>query len=170
MVFALVATALGIVFASAPTRTRTGEWITPGAALGALLWLGGVLLFKLYVANFASYNETYGSLGGVIVLMLWFYLSSLAILVGAEMNAEIEHASPHGKSPGEKVAGTKKAIGARAARAFDEQQRAPAARPARPDLVARRREPGFAPVLVQPSILSFGVFVASKLTGRRTPE
>jgi membrane protein len=171
VVFALVATALGILFYFGPDADQDWEWITPGAVLGALLWLAASLLFKLYVANFASYNETYGSLGGVIVLMLWFYLSSLAILVGAEMNAEIEHASPHGKSPGEKVAGKKKAIGARAARAFDERQHAPAARPERPDLVARPREPGFAPVrMARRVLLSLGVFVASKLTGRRTPE
>ena len=86
--------------------------------LGRVLWLVASLAFKFYVANFANYNETYGSLGGIIVLMLWFYISGLAILAGAEMNAEIEHASPHGKDPGEKVAGEKKKLGARAARAF----------------------------------------------------
>jgi hypothetical protein len=57
----------------------------------------------------------------VIVLLLWFYLSGLAILVGAELNAEIEHASPHGKDPGEKVPGEKKKIGAAAARAYKER-------------------------------------------------
>lgn len=71
----------------------------------------------MYVTNFANYNETYGSIGGVMVLMLWFYVSAFAVLVGTEMNAEIEHASPHGKSKGEKVPGQKKKIGAAAARA-----------------------------------------------------
>ena len=56
--------------------------------------------------------------------MLWFYISGLAILVGAEMNAEIEHASPYGKDPGEKVPGEKKKLGARAARVYDEARRA----------------------------------------------
>ena len=79
------------------------------------------LLFKFYVANFADYNATYGAVGGVIVLLLWFYISGLAILVGAELNAEIEHASPHGKDPGEKVPGQKKKIGAAAARAYKER-------------------------------------------------
>jgi membrane protein len=60
----------------------------------------------------------------VIVLLLWFYLSGLAILVGAEMNAEIEHASPYGKDPGEKVPGQKKKIGAAAARAYRERMAA----------------------------------------------
>jgi membrane protein len=76
------------------------------------------LVFKFYVANFANYDVTYGAVGAVIVLLLWFYLSGLAILVGAELNAEIEHASPYGKDPGEKVPGQKRKIGAAAARAY----------------------------------------------------
>ncbi len=98
--------------------------MSPGAVLATMLWLVASLAFKFYVANFANYNETYGSLGGIIVLMLWFYISGLAILVGAEMNAEIEHASPYGKDPGEKVPGQRKKLGARAARAFEEARRA----------------------------------------------
>jgi hypothetical protein len=58
-----------------------------------------------------TYVETYGAIGGVMVLMLWFYISGLAILIGAEMNAEIEHASPYGKDEGEKVPGQKRKIG-----------------------------------------------------------
>jgi membrane protein len=82
--------------------------------------------FKFYLGNFTDYNATYGAVGGIIVVLLWFYLSGLAILVGAELNAEIEHASPHGKNPGEKVPGEKKKIGPAAARAYKErlQQRA----------------------------------------------
>ena len=120
--FALVALGLGLVYFFGPDAEQDWEWVTPGAVLGTLLWLIASLGFKLYVTQFGTYNETYGSLGGVIVLMLWFYLSSLAILIGAEMNAEIEHASPHGKAPGEKVPGERKKLGAAAARAFAEQQ------------------------------------------------
>ena len=61
--------------------------------------------FKFYLANFANYNETYGAIGGVMVLMLWFYVSGIALLVGAELNAEIEHASPYGKDVGRAGAG-----------------------------------------------------------------
>jgi membrane protein len=87
------------------------------------LWLAASLGFKFYVANFANYNESYGSLGGVIILMLWFYISAVAILLGAEMNAEIEHASPHGKDPGEKVPGMRKKLGRAAKRAWEKRHR-----------------------------------------------
>jgi membrane protein len=66
--------------------------------------------------TFGDYTETYGALAGIIVILLWFYLSGLAIVIGAELNAEIEHASPWGKRPGEKTAGQRKKIGAAAAR------------------------------------------------------
>ncbi len=121
--FALVAFAIGCINYFAPDAEQDWEWITPGAVLSTVVWLLASLAFKFYVASFANYNETYGSLGGVIILMLWFYISGLAILIGAEMNAEIEHASPHGKDPGEKVPGEKKKLGAAAARAYEERRR-----------------------------------------------
>ena len=74
--------------------------------------------FKFYVANFGNYTATYGAIGGVMVLMLWFYISGVVILFGAEMNAEIEHASPYGKDEGEKVPGQKRKIGPAAMRAW----------------------------------------------------
>jgi membrane protein len=104
-----------------PDAEQDWVWITPGSLLATLLWLIASLAFRFYVTNFADYNATYGSLGGVIVLMLWFYMSSLAILVGAEMNAEIEHASPYGKDPGEKVPGEKRKLGARARTAWEQR-------------------------------------------------
>ena len=123
LVFALIASGIGLIYYFAPDADQDWEWITPGAVAATILWLIASLGFKFYLANFANYNESYGSLGGVIVLMLWFYISAVAVLVGAEMNAEIEHASPYGKDPGEKVPGEKKKLGARAARAFEERQR-----------------------------------------------
>jgi len=122
--FVLVAVAVGLVNYLAPDAEQDWVWITPGAVLATILWLLASLAFRYYVTNFADYNATYGSLGGVIVLMLWFYISSLAILVGAEMNAEIEHASPYGKDPGETVPGEKKKLGARAKRAWEERKKA----------------------------------------------
>jgi hypothetical protein len=120
---ALVALGIGLVYYFAPDAEQDWEWITPGAVVATVLWLAASLGFKFYVANFANYNESYGSLGGVIILMLWFYMSAVAILLGAEMNAEIEHASPYGKDEGEKVPGEKKKIGAAAKRAWEQRRR-----------------------------------------------
>jgi membrane protein len=119
--FFLVCTALGLVYYFAPDAIQDWVWITPGAVVGTLLWLAISLGFRLYVVHFTNYNATYGAIGGVIVLLLWFYVSALAILVGAELNAEIEHASPHGKAPGEKVPGERKVIGIAAARRYRER-------------------------------------------------
>jgi membrane protein len=77
----------------------------------------------VYIANFTDYEGSYGTVGGVIVVLLWFYVSGMAILVGAELNAEMEHASPYGKAPGQKNADGKLLIGRRAARLFQERQR-----------------------------------------------
>ena len=90
------------------------------------------LLFKIYVANFTDYEALYGTVGGIIVVLLWFYVSSIAILTGAELNAEIEHASPYGKPPGQKNAHGKLLIGARAAKAFRQQQQAGKVPPVKP--------------------------------------
>ena len=87
-----------------------------------MLWLLVSLLFKIYVSNFTDYEGSYGTVGGVIVVLLWFYVSGIALLTGAELNAEIEHASPYGKAPGQKNAQGKRLVGARAARAFRERQ------------------------------------------------
>ena len=69
-----------------------------------------------------NYTETYGIVGAVMVLLLWFYLSGIALLIGAELNAEIEHASPYGKDVGEKLPGEKKKIGASAERDWEEKR------------------------------------------------
>ena len=128
LVFALVATAIGFIYYFAPDVDQDFVWITPGSLLATVLWMLGSLAFRIYVVNFGSYNETYGAIAGVMVLMLWLYLSGLSIIMGAEMNAEIEHASPHGKAAGEKVPGERRCIGARAARRFAERR--PAQEPA----------------------------------------
>jgi len=123
LVFALVTTGIGLIFYFGPDADQDWVWISPGAVAATILWLLVSLLFKLYIANFTDYEASYGTVGGVIVVLLWFYLSGIAILAGAELNAEIEHASPHGKAPGQKSAHGKLLIGQRAARAFRERQR-----------------------------------------------
>jgi membrane protein len=130
VVFALVALAIAMIYYFAPDAEQEWVWITPGSILATTLWLISSLVFKFYIANFTSYTATYGLIGGAIVLMLWFYVSALAVLVGAELNAEIEHASPYGKEPGEKVPGEKKKLGAVAERAWRDGQAAGTLEPA----------------------------------------
>ncbi len=84
-----------------PDVRREWVWFSPGAALATLLWLGISLGFRAYLQYAADYNATYGTIGGVIILLLWLYLSGFAILVGAEMNAEITRvARPRPTRPG----------------------------------------------------------------------
>jgi membrane protein len=131
LVFALVSGAIAIVYYFAPDAEQDWVWITPGSIVATILWLIASLGFKYYIANFGGY-ESYGIIGGVMVLMLWFYLSGLVILVGAEMNAEIEHASPYGKQPGEKVPGERRTIGPALKRMWEARQGKGATRPALP--------------------------------------
>jgi membrane protein len=107
LIFAIVSAGIAIVYYFAPDVEQDWVWLTPGSTFATLLWLAASVGFKLYIASFGNYTATYGAIGGVMILMLWFYISGLAILAGAEMNAEIEHASPHGKDKGEKVPGEK---------------------------------------------------------------
>jgi hypothetical protein len=109
-VFGLVALAIALIYYYAPDAEQQWIWITPGSIFATAAWLLVSLAFRFYVTRFTSYNATYGAIGGAIVMMLWFYFSALAVLVGAELNAEIEHASPYGKNPGEKKIGEKKPI------------------------------------------------------------
>jgi membrane protein len=161
---ALVALGIGLVFYFAPDADQDWEWITPGAVLATVLWLVASLGFKFYVANFADYNASYGSLGGVIILMLWFYISAVAIMLGAELNAEIEHASPHGKDPGDKVPGQRKKIGCAAKRAWDERQKERAKGPTVPAPAPSDRRPAktFQPLprasVAAYAVLGYGLF------------
>ena len=123
VIFGLVATALALLYYFAPDAKQDWVWITPGSVLATILWVVVSYGLSLYVSNFGSYTATYGVIGGVMVLMLWFYASGIAILVGAELNAEIEHSSPYGKDVGEKVPGEKKAIGAMAEREYEEKRK-----------------------------------------------
>jgi membrane protein len=119
--FALVAIGIGLIYYFAPDAEQSWVWITPGSLTATTLWLLGSLVFRFYTVNFSNYEATYGAIGGVILLLLWFYLSGLVIVIGAEMNAEIEHASPWAKAPGEKVPGRKKQLGVAAAKTYREK-------------------------------------------------
>ena len=86
-----VITMLSVLYYGAPNVRQPGfRWITPGGVLGVGLWLLASAGFALYVANFGAYNKTYGSLAGVIVFLIWLWVSNLAVLLGAELNAELE--------------------------------------------------------------------------------
>src|SRR5918911_651872 len=94
-----------LVYYFAPAARQRFRWISPGSIIAFVFWLIFSLLFSLYASTFggSSYNETYGSLAGVIVLMLYVYYSALIMLVGAEMNQVIEWHIPGGKNEGEKI-------------------------------------------------------------------
>jgi membrane protein len=132
LAFMLVAVGIGLIYYFAPDAEQDWVWITPGSLVATTLWLLGSLAFRFYAVNFGHY-----AIGGVILLLLWFYWSGLAMVIGAEMNAELEHAAPWGKAPGEKVPGQKKKIGAAASRAYHQHlPPAPAERPMRKALPA----------------------------------
>jgi len=89
-------------------------WITPGSVIGVLVWVAATAGFRLYLHYLNSYSKTYGSLGAVIILLVWFYVSGFAFLAGGEINAQIEHAAaerghPEAKAEGEKIAPADKA-------------------------------------------------------------
>ncbi len=108
MVFAFVLLAFGLIYYFAPNlHEQKLRWVLPGMLVGVILWIAVSLGFRLYLLYFNSYNKVYGSLGAVIILMLWFYLTGVAILVGGEVNSEIERAAAaagakDAKMPGEK--------------------------------------------------------------------
>jgi membrane protein len=94
---------LAFLYRFAPSRgAPKWRWVSAGAVLATILWMAGSLLFSWYVSNFGSYNQTYGSVGAVIVLMMWFWLSAYIVLAGAELNAEMEHQTERDTTSGER--------------------------------------------------------------------
>ncbi|MBA2339653.1 MAG: YihY/virulence factor BrkB family protein [Pyrinomonadaceae bacterium] len=110
LVLAFVLLAFALIYYFSPNLLdQKWYWITPGSIIGVALWLLVSFLFRVYLRYFDSYSLTYGSLGAVIILMLWFYLTGAAILIGGKINAEIEAAAaeegvPGAKHHGEKIA------------------------------------------------------------------
>jgi membrane protein len=89
---AAIILALAVLYRYAPCRRKAKwRWVNWGSAAATVIWLLGSVAFSVYVANFGSYNETYGSVGAVVILLLWLNLTAYAILLGAELNAEMEH-------------------------------------------------------------------------------
>jgi membrane protein len=91
VVLLVVSLMFSILYWAAPNVKQAGfRWITPGGILAVLVWLIASAAFAIYVANFSSYNKTYGALGGVVAFLVWLWISNLALLFGAELNAELE--------------------------------------------------------------------------------
>ncbi|HEV7439637.1 MAG TPA: YihY/virulence factor BrkB family protein [Methylobacterium sp.] len=92
VLYIVVLFGLALIYRYGPSRdTPRWRWVTWGSAIAAALWLVTSLLFSWYVSNFGKYNETYGSLGAAIGFMTWIWISTIIVLVGAEINAEMEH-------------------------------------------------------------------------------
>ncbi|UQX89314.1 YihY/virulence factor BrkB family protein [Jatrophihabitans telluris] len=93
VLFIIVSLMLAILYYAAPNARQPGvQWISPGGVLAVVIWLVASAGFAVYVANFGSYNKTYGTLAGVIIFLVWMWLTNMAILLGAEFNAELQHA------------------------------------------------------------------------------
>jgi membrane protein len=109
--FALLLFGLAILYRYGPSRRRPKwKWISVGSAFAAVTWMLVSLLFSWYLGNFANYNATYGALGAVVGLMMWMWFSTIVVLVGAELNAEIEHQTAR-----DSTVGAEKPLGARGA-------------------------------------------------------
>lgn len=93
---------VAVLYYVTPDVEQKFRFITPGSVLAVIVWIAASVGFGIYVNNFGNYDATYGSIGAVIVLLLYFYISAAVLLFGAEMNAVIEHASQEGKDAGDK--------------------------------------------------------------------
>ena len=93
LIFVLATSGIAIVFYYAPDADQDWVWITPGSILTTLLWVAFSMAFRLYVVKVGDYTATYGALAGAAILLLWLYFSGLALLIGGELNSEIEHAA-----------------------------------------------------------------------------
>ena len=108
LVVAFIVLAFALIYYFAPDlREQKWTWLTPGAAIGVALWLLVSLGFRVYLGFFDSYSKTYGSLGAVIILMLWLYFTGMAVLIGGEINSEIENAAAESGEPEAKERGEK---------------------------------------------------------------
>jgi membrane protein len=102
----LVSIMIAVLYWASPNVKQPGfRWISPGSMLAVLIWIAASAAFAFYVANFASYNKTYGSLGGVIAFLVWLWISNVAILLGAEFDAELTRAREieAGRSDGDPI-------------------------------------------------------------------
>jgi len=115
LLLAVVGVWLAVIYRYGPSRRDPKwRWVTWGSVAAAVLWLAASMLFSWYVANFDSYNKTYGSLGAGVGFMVWIWLSVVIVLLGADLNAEMEHQTAR-----DSTEGTPKPLGARGANMAD---------------------------------------------------
>jgi membrane protein len=96
----IVITIISVLYYIAPNvKHPKFSWVTPGGIVAVLVWIVASVGFAFYAANFASYNKTYGSLGAMIVFLVWLWITNLAILFGAELNAELERSRQIAEDP-----------------------------------------------------------------------
>jgi membrane protein len=105
LIVILLMVAVALIYYVMPDVKQEFRFITPGSVLAVVVWILASLGFGYYVKTFADYNAMYGSIGAIIVLLLYFYISAAVLLLGAEMNAVVEHMSAEGKDKGEKEEG-----------------------------------------------------------------
>jgi membrane protein len=112
VLFVLIILWLSVLYRYGPSRRRPKwRWISVGSVFAAVAWLAVSSVFSWYLGNFANYNATYGALGAVVGLMMWMWLSTIVVLVGAELNSEIEHQTAHDSTVGpERPLGTRGAV------------------------------------------------------------
>ena len=115
LLIVLVMLGLAVLYRFGPDRDKPQwRWVSPGAIAATILWIVASIGFTVYVANFNSYDKTYGSLGGVVILLTWLYLSALMVLLGAVINAQSER-----QTRKDSTEGPPRAMGQRDARAAD---------------------------------------------------
>ncbi len=111
----VVMAGLAVLYRYGPCRNKAQwQWVSWGAGIATVLWIGGSMLFSIYVENYGNYNETYGSLGAAVILFMWFFVSAYIIVFGAEVNAEMERQTTE-----DTTAGPREPIGERGAYAAD---------------------------------------------------
>ena len=115
MLFGGLLAGLAVLYRYAPDRADPKwSWASPGAIFAAVVWVLGSLLFSFYTANFGTYNETYGALGAIVIVMLWLLLTALVVILGAELNCELERQTRR-----DTTTGPPRSIGTRGAYAAD---------------------------------------------------
>jgi membrane protein len=122
VLFVIVCLMIAVLYWASPNARQGFRWISPGAVLAVVVWLIASGLFALYLANFGHYNKVYGSLAGMIIFLIWLWISNTAILLGAEFNAELERGraiaagTPPGTEPFVEMRDTRKLRRGRQAR------------------------------------------------------